>query len=199
MMTLIVVAMKDEVQSWYQGLEKSVEINAQIRLLITGIGKVNAASKLTETILKYPITNIINVGVAGATKPLQSHTIYQVDKAYYHDAHAEAFGYKPYQIPSMPEYYVSDNELNTFHQQKVSLHQANLYTGDEFVTQEKGFFGLIDMEGCALFQVAYLYQIPIVSYKLVSDVIGHTSYHDFDLLKASQTIENFLKQLEVLS
>jgi adenosylhomocysteine nucleosidase len=198
MMTLIVVAMKDEVQSWYQGTECSVQINAQTRLLITGIGKVNAAAKLTEAILKYKVSKIINIGVSGGTKPLKLHTIYQVDKAYYHDAHAEAFGYKPYQIPSMPEYYISDELLNTIHQKKVTLNQAHLYTGDEFVTEEKGFFGLIDMEGCALFQVAYLHHIPIVSYKLVSDVIGNTSYHDFDLLKASQTLEHLLKQLEVL-
>ena len=195
-MTLIVCAMYEEVQSWIPKNKTFTQINADTIVLITGIGKVNAASKLTEALLAYPITRIINIGVSGATKPYQLNTLYQIEKAYYHDAHAEAFGYLPYQIPGMPTHYETTLNLDTL--KSFSIQKANLYTGDEFVVSNKGFEGLIDMEGCSLYQVAYLYKKPIISFKLVSDVIGETRYSDFILLEASKKLENCLHMLEVI-
>jgi len=193
-MTLIVAAMYDEVSTWLTKYQTITQLNEHTVVLITGIGKVNAASRLTEVLTTYPIETIINVGVSGATKPYKLNTIYQVDAAYYHDAHAEAFGYKPYQIPGMPTHYKTTMSLA----KELNFEKATLYTGDEFVTEHKGFEGLIDMEGCALYQVAYIFKKPIIAFKLVSDVIGETSYHEFSLQKASYTLETLLKNLEVL-
>jgi adenosylhomocysteine nucleosidase len=155
---------------------------------------VNAASRLTEVLTQHKIDRIINIGVSGATKPYKLNTLYQVEKAYYHDAHAEAFGYKPYQIPGMPTHYETTLSLS----KDLNFDKAILYSGDEFVTEHKGFEGLIDMEGTALYQVAYMFKKPIIAFKLVSDVIGETSYHEFSLKEASHTLETLLKQLEVL-
>lgn len=193
-MTLIVAAMYDEVSTWLTNNQKFTQLNGHTSVLITGIGKVNAASRLTEVLTQYPIDKIINIGVSGATKPYKLNTVYQVEKAYYHDAHAEAFGYKPYQIPGMPTHYETTLNLS----KALNFDKAILYTGDEFVTEHKGFEGLIDMEGTALFQVAYMFKKPIIAFKLVSDVIGETSYHEFSLKEASHTLETLLKQLEVL-
>ena len=197
-MTLIVAAMHDEVQTWIKENKTITIINEHTLMLITGIGKVNASSRLTQVLEQYDIDKIINIGVSGATKPYQLNQIYTVLKAYYHDAHAEAFGYDSYQIPGMPKYYASDASLLKMYD-ILKLESGVLYTGDEFVTEEKGFEGLIDMEGTALYQVAYLYNKPIISFKCVSDVIGQTSYASFDLKNASEKLENVLKKLKVIS
>jgi adenosylhomocysteine nucleosidase len=197
-MRLIVAAMHEEVQTWIKDKKMLTQIDDKTLILITGIGKVNAASRLTQVLEQYDVDLIINIGVCGATKPYQLNHIYIVSKAYYHDAHAEAFGYDSYQIPGMPKYYVSDEStLKSY--DIVFLESGILYTGDEFVTEEKGFEGLIDMEGAALYQVAYIYQRPIISFKCVSDVIGQTSYHSFDLKNASEQLENLLKKLKVIT
>jgi adenosylhomocysteine nucleosidase len=197
MMTLIVVAMHDEVQTWIPVKQLITIINENTLVLITGIGKVNASSRLTQALEQYDIDKIINIGLSGATKPYQLNQVYVVSKAYYHDAHAEAFGYDSYQIPGMPKYFVSDNYLlKSF--ESLNLESCVLYTGDEFVTSDKGFEGLIDMEGTALYQVAYLYDKPIISFKCVSDVIGQTSYDTFDLKEASTRLEDVLRNLKVI-
>jgi adenosylhomocysteine nucleosidase len=173
------------------------KINENTLVLMTGIGKVNASSRLTQALEQYDIDKIINIGVSGATKPYQLNQVYVVSKAYYHDAHAEAFGYDSYQIPGMPKYYVSDDYLLKSYE-SLNLESGILYTGDEFVTVDKGFEGLIDMEGTALYQVAYLYNKPIISYKCVSDVVGQTSYDSFDLKEASAVLERVLRNLKVI-
>ncbi len=38
-----------------------------------------------------------------------------------------------------------------------------LYTGDQFITEQMPFEGVVDMEGAALYQVAYLYHKPMIS------------------------------------
>jgi adenosylhomocysteine nucleosidase len=197
MMTLIVVAMHDEVQTWIPVKQLITKINENTLVLMTGIGKVNASSRLTQALEQYDIDKIINIGVSGATKPYQLNQVYVVSKAYYHDAHAEAFGYDSYQIPGMPKYYVSDDYLLKSYE-SLNLESGILYTGDEFVTVDKGFEGLIDMEGTALYQVAYLYNKPIISYKCVSDVVGQTSYDSFDLKEASAVLERVLRNLKVI-
>jgi adenosylhomocysteine nucleosidase len=196
-MTLIVVAMHDEVQTWIPVKQLITKINENTLVLMTGIGKVNASSRLTQALEQYDIDKIINIGVSGATKPYQLNQVYVVSKAYYHDAHAEAFGYDSYQIPGMPKYYVSDDYLLKSYE-SLNLESGILYTGDEFVTVDKGFEGLIDMEGTALYQVAYLYNKPIISYKCVSDVVGQTSYDSFDLKEASAVLERVLRNLKVI-
>lgn len=197
MMTLIVAAMHDEVQTWIPVKQLITKINENTLVLMTGIGKVNASSRLTQVLEQYDIDKIINIGVSGATKPYQLNQVYVVSKAYYHDAHAEAFGYDSYQIPGMPKYYVSDDYLLKSYE-SLNLESGILYTGDEFVTVDKGFEGLIDMEGTALYQVAYLYNKPIISYKCVSDVVGQTSYDSFDLKEASAVLERVLRNLKVI-
>jgi len=88
--------------------------------------------------------------------------------------------------------------LNKF-KQLGHVNLSILYTGDQFITEQMPFEGVVDMEGAALYQVAYLYHKPMISIKLISDVIGQHSYQTFDLEKGSQAIAHMvLKLKEVL-
>jgi adenosylhomocysteine nucleosidase len=96
----------------------------------------------------------------------------------------------------MPLTYESDPQLLETCK-KISFQSIDtLYTGDQFITEKMPFEGVVDMEGAALYQVAYLYHKPIVSIKVVSDVIGKKSYQSFEMNQGSERIANIVKQLK---
>jgi adenosylhomocysteine nucleosidase len=71
-----------------------------------------------------------------------------------------------------------------------------LYTGDQFITEKMPFEGVVDMEGAALYQVAYVYKKPMISIKIISDVIGKKSYQSFEMNQGSQRIAKIVHQLK---
>jgi adenosylhomocysteine nucleosidase len=196
-MRVIAIAMKDEAATLIQSDDKIQFLDNDHLLVITGIGKVNAARALTEVIFHYDVDEVINIGVAGGTTPYQVNEVYAVDRAYFHDVDATEFGYEKFQVPGMPASYQSDPDLMKHIQSKLQLKTADLYTGDEFVTKHKGFTGLIDMEGTALYQVCHTYEIPIVSIKIISDIIEHDTdlYNEYNMNDAANKIKTIIQTL----
>jgi len=149
-------------------------------LAITGIGKVNAAFVLTSVSLVYDFDFIVNIGFAGAVGDFKIGDVVAIDNATYHDFDLTVFGYEHGQVPKLPTYYESDKTLLS----KTSFKKAMLYTGDYFMTKQREGNYVVDMEGTALYQVAYLRKTPIVSIKIISDVIGSKNnvedYKDFE-------------------
>lgn len=166
-MILIIAAMQEEVKDICESIQPNTHI------VVTGVGKVNAAMKLTEIIQKERIEAIINVGFAGATKDYHLGDAVLIHHAKYHDFDLSMFNYAHGQVPGYPAYFESDINLMTRIRKRFSnIKEGNLLSGDCFMTKEVNDHSLFDMEGAALYQVAYHYQIPIVSIKVVSDVIG---------------------------
>lgn len=166
-------------------------------LAITKVGKVNAAFVISYLIAKYKIDRLINLGFAGANGNFNVGDTYIVDKATYHDFDATIFGYKMGQVPKLPEYYQSDQSLV----RKLIYPKANLFTGDRFMTEESEDNYLIDMEATALFQVAHLNNLPLISIKVVSDIIGsekHLELYEYFEKNGSAILKNaYTKILEV--
>jgi adenosylhomocysteine nucleosidase len=196
-MRVIAIAMKDEAATLIKSDDKIQFLDSDHLLVITGIGKVNAARALTEAIFHYDVTEVINIGVAGATVPYKVNEVYVVDNAYFHDVDATEFGYEKYQVPGMPSHYQSDPDLMKHVLSKLKLLKADLYTGDEFVTKHKGFTGLIDMEGTALYQVCHTYEIPMISIKIISDIIGNETdlYNEYNMNEAANQIKTIIHTL----
>ena len=172
-MILVVAAMQEEVKEIINYPYESVKV------ILTGVGKVNAARALTEAILKYDVEMIFNLGFSGATKPFQVGDVVVIDHATYHDFDLSIFGYDKGQVPHHPTQLSSNlamlNELNN----KIShMKKGHLMTGDYFMTREYEHPIVVDMEGAALYQVAYFYKIPILSIKVVSDIIGMKDHLD---------------------
>ncbi len=143
------------------------------RVLLTGVGKVNAAFKLSEYLAKHSVDWILNLGFAGATPGYQIGDLVLITESSYHDFDLSAFGYAKGQVPGYPEVFLSDYQhVKRLQEAFPTLKQGRLLTGDYFMTdQRKGEF-VVDMEGAALYQVAYHYQIPILSIKVISDILG---------------------------
>lgn len=211
-MKLIVVAMKDEIKDFLSNDFEEVVFKpyqlfkkGDILVLITGVGKVNAAFSLTSVLDKYKkIDLIINVGFAGATKPFKVGEVIGILSATYHDFDLTVFGYAHGQVPNLPVYYESDMTLKNKILAKYPFKEANLYTGDYFMSGanlRKGF--VVDMEGAALYQVAHLSSLPIIGFKIVSDIINDNdqldSYKAFEsdlgAAKIKLVLDNVLKEV----
>jgi len=198
MSVVYVFAMQDE-RKYVTNSEQVCVQDGNDYYLKTGIGKVNAASALTKFLEHHDVDAIINIGFAGSVTHHQVMDMIAIDEAYFHDVDATLFGYPKYQVPEMPISYRSDPDLLNKTIQLDNINVSTLYTGDQFITESMPFEGVVDMEGAAFYQVAYLYNKPIISIKLISDVIGQHSYQAFDLDKGSQAIAKMvLKLKEVL-
>lgn len=195
MKTVFVFAMQDERASLTSSHEEVIS-DGHLYYLKTGIGKVNSASSLTKFLENHDIDQIINIGLAGSVSNHNVLDVVIIKQAYYHDVDATLFGYPKYQVPGMPLTYESDPQLLETCK-KISFQSIDtLYTGDQFITEKMPFEGVVDMEGAALYQVAYMYHKPIVSIKVVSDVIGKKSYQSFEMNQGSERIANIVKQLK---
>ena len=188
-MKLIVAAMQEEIKDI-----KNHDV------LVTGIGKVNASSKLTETLIKHDVKAIYNVGFAGASHHYQVGDIIIIKDASYHDFDLSLFGYEKGQVPHLPLNFLSDQNLfnvalSKFKEAKI----GHLYTGDYFMSEAVDFPYIVDMEGTALYHVAYMKNIPILSIKIVSDIVGmdqhYENYKAFEKDKGSKAIAKIVDEL----
>lgn len=144
-------------------------------VLLTGVGKVNAAAALTYFLTNFKIDLVINLGLVGSAG-ISRGTLATVKKASYHDYDVTFFGYEVGEIPKMGKWFYSKNLLNN------PFIEVDLYTGDKFVSTKLAFAKpyLVDMEGASLFQVAKIFGKEIISLKLVSDdVTSETQDQEF--------------------
>ncbi len=192
-MILLIAAMDEEVK----------EINKQrfenIDVIITGVGKVNAAMVLAEYLTNHAVEAIYNLGFSGATQPYEVGDLVLVNTTSYHDFDLSLFGYEKGQVPGYPHQFISDQKLMGQVKHKLpQIKEGHLYTGDYFKTEHKGEPCILDMEGAALYQVAHKKHIPIISIKVVSDVMGmenhFQSYRKFESQMGAELLKNvFIK------
>src|SRR5690606_12451796 len=163
----------------YEGKIKTQDVS----LVLTGIGRVNAASGTTYAIMKYQskISLIINIGIAGGYQVLTHHP-YIVNRATYSDFDLTVFKYEHGQVPKMPKWF----KLNKAFDDKLAhFHKADIYSGDFFGTQPIVLEPhLVDMESVGIFQVGEIFNVPVLSLKVVSDLIGEK--HQMDQYKESE-------------
>lgn len=109
------------------------------------------------------------------------------------------FGYEKGQVPNCPVAFESDQKLvNKVKDVLPYINESTLFTGDYFMTESVDIPYIVDMEGTALYQVAHHYQIPIVSIKIVSDIVGmddhFKNYKKFESSEGSKLVnEIYLK------
>jgi adenosylhomocysteine nucleosidase len=161
----------------------------------SGVGKVNAGICTQTLITKFGCTHIINTGVAGgiASELAVMDTVVSTD-AIFHDVNAVGFGYNMCEIPglgttnfpaSLEMLEIAEKAFATLKAEnkvKGKLVKGRVATGDVFVdTREKKMVikeicnpTCCDMEGAAIGQVAYLYKIPYIIIRSISDLAENT-------------------------
>lgn len=175
----IIVAMDKE----FAQLKKVFGNDPNVVLQKCGIGKVNAAIGATMMIEKHHPDVIISSGCAGgADASLNVGDVVVAAETTYHDAYCGdncAYG----QIMGMPKRYILSDKLNVIVQQFgadcSTISMGLTVSGDWFVdTREKMCEIMqhfpeakaVDMESCSIAQVCHTFDVPFVSFRIISDV-----------------------------
>lgn len=148
-----------------------------VALIITGVGKVNAAIMTAAVLERHDFSYVLNIGLAGSFSPNQIGDVIVVKDASYHDVDVSSINplYEKGQVPNMPHPFLSDEILVRKFALKLEGKLNSLYTGDQFVTAELSKpKGVYDMEGAAIYQTCYIYDKKVISVKVVSDIVDST-------------------------
>ncbi len=193
---------------FYQG-----KINdREIVLMKSGIGKVNAAVGTTLLFEHFKIDYVINIGTAGgASDNCEVLDIILSERVAYHDVDVTAFNYQYGQIPQCPLFYQSDTLLlqlteSILQKESLKYHKGLVVSGDSFIhekkqiSQIKGHFSdviAVEMEAASIAQVCFIYKIPFIVIRCLSDIAGKKSDISFDtyLEKSSANSINLVIKL----
>lgn len=204
----ILVAMEEEIKHLIEELEsyKIHKVANQIFyegfigekavcIVQSGIGKVNASIATTLLIERFKVNLIVNTGSSGAVKDgINVGDLVVSEKLAYHDVDNRVFEYDYGQIPQMPKFYEGDQILNDrikeiAANEKRKIHQGLIVSGDSFVSSYnqvdsiKKYFPTAlatEMEGAAVAQTCYQFDIPCLVIRSVSDSANEEAEIDFD-------------------
>lgn len=169
---------------------------ADVVLVKSGIGKVNAAMTTSIVMEKFQPDVLLNTGSAGGFDPeLTVGDVIISSEVRHHDVDVTAFGYEYGQVPNMPAAYIADeNVKNVAIKQAeaiegIQVKEGLIATGDSFMNDpvrvealRDKFTGLqaLEMEAAAIAQVAHQYGVPFVVIRSLSDIAGKESDLSFD-------------------
>lgn len=181
--------------TFYKGTFESVECI----LVMSGVGKVNAARTAQILIDKMNVSFVFNIGVAGGiASDLQVGDIVIGEKLVQHDFDITAFNHEKGYIPNVGIFINSDCNLVKLAQDNISGAVSGIIaSGDIFCTEymmsekiNKKFNALcVEMEGASIAQVCYLSGVPFLVLRSISDVPNNDNvitYEEF--LKSSSVV-----------
>ena len=175
-------------------------------LVLSGIGKVNAAVSTSWVIHQFAPDCIINTGSAGGLgKGLKVGDVVIGETVAHHDVDVTAFGYVWGQVPQLPAVFASDGNLIRQAEKAAQVFegaavtQGLIVSGDRFVHSSEGVAEIrshfpevkaVEMEAAAIAQTCYQLEVPFVIIRAVSDSADE---------KADISFEEFLKTAAVSS
>lgn len=161
-----------------------------IVLLQCGIGKVNAATGVTNMIINFKPDRVVSTGVAGGIDAcLKIMDVVVSKQTCYHDVSC-GDDVDPGQVQGLPRFFESDKvmaETATMLPSDIRIVPGLICTGDQFITNREQLNGIkatypeglaVDMESAAIAQVCHLYGIPFVSFRIISDTPGAEAHFE---------------------
>ncbi|MGC8228563.1 5'-methylthioadenosine/S-adenosylhomocysteine nucleosidase [Pseudobacillus badius] len=183
---------------------------ADVVLLRSGIGKVNAAMTTAILLQHFRPDAVINTGSAGGLNPeLNVGDVVISAEVRHHDVDVTAFGYEYGQVPQLPAAFAADEKLVNIaaecaaEDREEQVVKGLIATGDSFMSDPERvlaigekFTGLqaVEMEAAAIAQVAYQFGTPFVVIRSISDIAGKESDISFEqfLPKAARHSANLV-------
>lgn len=168
----------------------------EVIVVQSGIGKVLSSITTSLLIQQYDVDLVINTGSAGGIgQGLAVGDIVIADKLAYHDVDATVFGYQYGQVPGgMPLYYEADPVFAKVMRQAVEetnqvVKSGLIVTGDSFIADPIRLKEILnnfpdalacEMEGAAIAQTAYQFEVPCLVVRAMSDTADHDATVSFD-------------------
>lgn len=175
---------------------------ANVVIVRSGVGKVNAALCTQILADMFSVTHIINTGVAGSLNAkLDIGDILISTDALHHDVDATIFGYQPGEVPQLGlREFPADPHLAEL--AKAACEKVNsdiravpgrVVSGDQFISDNETKARLIreyhgdcaEMEGAAIAHGAYLNGIPFVIIRAISDKADNSAEIDYPAFEAA--------------
>lgn len=180
----------------------------QIILVQSGIGKVCAAAALNELYHQFNPDIVLNTGAAGGlADDVFVMDVVAADMTAYYDVFC---GQEIGQVQDFPRFFSADAALLK-KAQELKIKTGLIASGDKFVTSkaEADFIRniypnalAVDMESAAIAQICFLYKLPFLCLRVISDTPGvahHQQQYDNFWETAGehsfQVLEKFLKLL----
>ncbi len=160
----------------------------EIVLRQCGIGKVNAAIGAAELVRTFSPDIVVSTGVAGGIDEcLGVMDVVVSSSLVYHDVwcgmgceYGQVQG-MPAQFPAGEKLWQSALSLNSLPGNNTRIHAGLICTGDQFITSREELDNIksrfpaglaVDMESAAIAQVCHIYNVPFVSFRIISDTPG---------------------------
>lgn len=166
---------------------------ATITHVITGIGKAKATMRLTEAICKDRPDLVLNIGTAGTLKH-KVGDIFVCQEFIDRDFLGANIPGVEAEVDFKSELLNIDFVQNWFSRGV----QGICNTGDSFVSQAQSFLGdIVDMEVFAQAIVCKHFNLPLVSVKYVTDIIGQNSIQHWEakLADARKDLTNWFEEM----
>jgi len=193
---------------------------ADVVIVRSGVGKVNAAMCVQILADIFQVTHIINTGVAGSLNAaLNIGDIVMSKDVLHHDVDATIFGYAPGEVPQLGiREFPSDEQmlslaLEACRESAPDLNAVagRVVSGDQFISSKEVKNHLIatfqgdcaEMEGAAIAHASYLNKIPFIIIRAISDKADDSAEMDYPTFErqAAQTCaeltECFIKKLKI--
>ncbi len=145
--------------------------------ICTGVGKTNSTFRLTQKIIEEKPDFVLNIGTAGTV----SHSLGDIFVA----THFIDRDYEMIKLPGI-NFKIEDNQLtkdsSKLNKWLSTYHKLGICsTGDTFVTQVSSISGdFVDMEAYAQAFVCRELNIPFLSVKYITDIIGQNSVEHWE-------------------
>lgn len=208
----IIGAMPEEVASLIaeMSIEKKVKkammefnhgriYDKEVVIVVSGIGKVNAAVCTQILADDFNVDAVINVGIAGGigTNIYPGDVVVATDLVQ-HDMDTTSFGDRPGQIPNMDVFdFKCDEKLVELAKKAceeikdINSFSGRIVSGDQFIANVEKIrwlseeFGALscEMEGASIAHVAYLNQKPFVVIRSISDNANNGAHMDYEKFK----------------
>lgn len=169
--------------------------NNKIVLTKCGIGKVNSAVITSLLIQNYKPKLIINTGIAGGCKPLETSDLFVANNFIYGDFNLEIFDYKKGQVPGFEQFFNASTKYTKLFKEYLSstnvlFKEGLVVTQDSFITSMDQLNGIqsdviaSDMEGASIAHTCKIFNVEFLSIRIISDVINNenqiTDYKSFE-------------------
>ena len=170
--------------------------DCNVVIVQSGMGKVNAGICAQILINEFKVTAIINTGAAGSLdNRLDIGDFVVSTDAVQHDFDASPISYQKGEVPYTGKIsFEADKGLRekavkaiTECTKDVKYMEGRVCTGDQFITnrdeldviKQKYPEGLaVDMESAAIAQVCLLWNVPMLSFRIISDTPGVKAHFD---------------------
>lgn len=160
----------------------------KIVVILTGVGKSNAAAAAQLALQSFPAKKYLNVGLVGAfNSKLKLAEVIKVEKCRFFDVDLTAFNHEPGQLFGCE---LAEYPLETmFEKQKefLTLKSVFLVSGDTFTSHFENQVvrqfhpDVVDMELTSIAHIFYLHKKldHLQSIKAISDHVNAKSHNDF--------------------